>query len=56
MKERGQVTLPLEPEIKNMVNDVCKALKVGYPKLINACLLHGLLDLDLTSAGKVKFK
>lgn len=54
--EKGQTTLNLEPELKKMLHDTSKAIRVGQDKLINKCLLHGLLDLDLRSTGEVKFK
>ena len=55
MVEKGQTTLQLEPEVKQMLNDTAKRLRVGQKKLTSACLLHGLLDLDLSKTGKVEF-
>lgn len=46
----------LQPEIKKMVVDAAKTLRVGQGKLVNTCLLHGLLDLNLKAAGEVKFR
>ena len=54
--ERGQTTLQLEYEVKKMLTDTAKRLRVGYRKLASACLLHGLLDLNMESVGKVEFK
>ena len=56
MTERGQTTLQLEYEVKKMLNDTAKRLRVGQKKLTSACLLHGLLDLDLSKTGEVKFR
>lgn len=56
MKEIGQIALQLQPEIKKMVVETTKTLRVGQGKLVNACLLHGLLDLNLNSVGEVKFR
>ena len=56
MTERGQTTLQLEYEVKKMLNDTAKRLRVGQKKLTSACLMHGLLDLDLSKTGEVKFR
>ena len=56
MTERGQTTLQLEYEVKKMLNDTAKRLRVGPKKLTSACLLHGLLDVDLSKTGSVEFK
>lgn len=56
MKEPGQVTLMLQPELKKMLAEASKTLRVGQVKLINKCLLHGLLDLDLHAVGEVKLR
>lgn len=56
MKEVGQTTLMLEPELKKMLVDASKTIHVGQQKLVNRCLLHGLLDLKLNETGKVEFK
>ena len=56
MRENGQTTLMLEPELKKMLVDASKTIRVGQSKLVNKCLLHGLLDLNLSATGEVKFR
>lgn len=47
MREVGQITLLLQPEIKKMIVDTAKTLHISQGKLVNSCLLHGLLDINL---------
>ena len=56
MALKGKTTFQNEPEVKDMLMDFSKVLKVTPEKLINKCLLHGLLDLNSSTIGRICFK